>query len=251
MKLLTLTPEAEAYATAAIAVLSVSCAALAGHLHRLIGAGAASFLPLYAGLMAAVAVGALAVVEVPAITDQDWTTALLAAPVGLTAAALAVVGETFVRRRVASAPRVGLRRPLAHAVRDADPASLVRPDRGARDGRTALLVMLVLVGALEEVLFRGVVLDLALAIPWTPVAVVALLASLVAFAASHVALGRTEMVAKLPLGAATLAAALLLGSVAPAIVAHVAFNLRAWAARAPAQAERPAARPTAGLQPWT
>jgi hypothetical protein len=253
MTLLTPTPEVQTYATAAVAVLSVSCAALAGHLHRLLGGGAGSFLPLYSGLMVAVTVGALLVLHLPTITEQDWTAAALTAPVGLAAAGVAIAGEAFVRRRTVGSRRAAIRRPWTHAPgRAANPASLVRPDRAGGDSRTTLMLLLAAVAALEELLFRGVVVDLARAIPWTPVAIAALLASLVAFAASHVALGWAEMLAKLPLGAAALGAVLLLGSVAPAIVAHVLFNLRAWAAAAPAprRPDTPAARATAGLRPW-
>jgi membrane protease YdiL (CAAX protease family) len=90
--------------------------------------------------------------------------------------------------------------------------------------------LLVSAAALEEVLFRGVLVELSLSLRSPALTATCLLASLLAFALTHVALGWAEVFAKLPLGALALISVLLLPSVVPAILAHVLFNLHAWRA---------------------
>jgi membrane protease YdiL (CAAX protease family) len=84
--------------------------------------------------------------------------------------------------------------------------------------RTVLVVAVA-----EEAFYRGVLLQAALLAPaWLVPALVA--GSIVLFALAHVAFGWTHVVSKAPLGVLTAGAVLALGTLLPALIAHVWFN---------------------------
>ncbi|HVE77688.1 MAG TPA: CPBP family intramembrane glutamic endopeptidase [Gemmatimonadaceae bacterium] len=252
MKRLILTPEAELYATAVVAVYSLSCASLAGYLHaRRPGARPATFLPIYVTVMGLAAGLAVVVLELPSVTRASWTTLGLSLPVGVAAGALAGWAGSALKRlgrrwsqRSSRATWEGHRSPgpmspagYGLTSLGAPPAvTTVMPDRympgGAPVSRRRVLGLWLLAGTLEEVLFRGVLVELISRLPVAALIGPCLVASVAAFALSHVALGWPEVLDKLPLGAITLAIALLTQSVAPAVVAHVFFNVRVWQAGA-------------------
>lgn len=93
-----------------------------------------------------------------------------------------------------------------------------------------MLALLVAVAALEEVLFRGVLVDLCLALRRPAVVSICLAGTVAVFALSHVHWGWSEVLAKAGLGTLALLSVMSLETVAPAVVAHVVFNTSAWLA---------------------
>lgn len=255
MKLLTLTPEVWVYAVAILVVYSLSCGALTDYLQvRCLGFRRDVYLPLYVGVQAVVAGCALLVLDLPRITQCSWRTAGLALPVGIAAGAVAWWGDAAVKRLLRKRQgRSPQRRRVRTWLQEGDGAGWLRsvqrefkvrrPDHfrltGGPGPRYAGLGWLLLAGMLEEVLFRGVLVDLVLSL-YSPVWIVlCLLATVVVFALSHLSLGYYEVFAKLPLGLVTLLVALLMHSVLPAIIAHGYFNFWAWHGLSQAAAAAP------------
>ena len=98
---------------------------------------------------------------------------------------------------------------------------------GAVDPREFPLRTVITVAIAEELFFRGVLLQAALLAGWWagPLLVVG---TVLLFSLGHLAFGWAHVIAKAPLGALTASAVLLLGSIVPALVAHVWFNLSVW-----------------------
>ncbi len=96
------------------------------------------------------------------------------------------------------------------------------------DPRQFPLPTVVAVAVLEEGFFRGVLLRTAL-LPQSPLVTAVLVGlTLLAFSAVHVFFGWEHVLAKTPLGIAAIASVLALGSLLPAVVAHVWFNVSVW-----------------------
>lgn len=89
------------------------------------------------------------------------------------------------------------------------------------------LINLVLIAGGEELLYRGILLNLCVAknhmLNWWGVIAIVLFFSL-----SHIAFGLTQVIAKLPLSILTTAATVLSGSLLCAINIHVVFNMLYW-----------------------
>jgi hypothetical protein len=98
-------------------------------------------------------------------------------------------------------------------------------ERGRAAIRIEGLVQLATIGALEELDYRGALVGACFLVPSTALRTAALAASVAAFALSHIWFGWPHVAAKVPLGVLTMAAALVAGSVVPAVVAHVVFNV--------------------------
>lgn len=235
MKLLTLTPEHEAYLVALVTVAALACApgaALVCVLWRTrLRPG---FLTVYSGLLTAVAALGVATLTLPSVTqgsaDALVSSALLGLPAGVCASSCDEWIRRALRRRTRrAASERGLRTrssvPLLASVSRVPPpgAGTAAPDVGGP------LALLLLIAGLEELLFRGILVDLALHLSFV-VAAVCIAASVVVFAASHVYWGLEEFVAKLPLGLAALAVSLPFRAVVGAVVAHMVFNARSWLA---------------------
>jgi membrane protease YdiL (CAAX protease family) len=90
------------------------------------------------------------------------------------------------------------------------------------------LTYLLAAAVLEEVLFRGVAVELALSLSPALFRIAAIVISLICFAISHSALGAADITAKFSLGGLTLALTLTSGSLLPAIAAHGIFNGLTW-----------------------
>ncbi|WP_167756569.1 CPBP family intramembrane glutamic endopeptidase [Amycolatopsis sp. CFH S0740] len=84
------------------------------------------------------------------------------------------------------------------------------------------------VAALEELVFRGVLVQAALLLPGIGWQAVAIAAGTVIFALSHVFFGWSQVLAKLPLSAVAILQTLLTGSVCGAIATHGIFNFYVW-----------------------
>jgi hypothetical protein len=106
-------------------------------------------------------------------------------------------------------------------------AKNVTSRHSGRPAPTRLLLLLASAG-LEELAFRGFMLQFFLFVR-PLVAQTALVGALVPiFALTHLWFGWTQVVAKLPLGTLTLGVALCSGSLTPAILTHLTFNLLIW-----------------------
>jgi hypothetical protein len=214
MTLLTLTPDLRAYVVAAVAVYSLACAPTAALVQSLLPSRRRpSFLPVYVATLLAVAAVAAAALRLPGLRWSSWT--IVALLVGLVAGEAAVRADAAIRRSLTRRTR------YAPAMRPA----VAAPPTAAH----AALALLLAVAVLEEVLYRGVLVDLSLELP-VAAAVACIAATVIAFAAAHVYWGWIEMLAKLPLGLAALLASLPFRVVLGAIAAHLVFNLRVWLA---------------------
>lgn len=107
------------------------------------------------------------------------------------------------------------------------PARATARTAGIIDSREFPLGTVLAVAVVEELFYRGVLLQAALLVAsWAvPVLVVG---TVVLFALSHVAFGWSHVLAKAPLGALTAGGVLLLGSILPALIAHAWFNGSVW-----------------------
>jgi membrane protease YdiL (CAAX protease family) len=213
MTLLTLTPDLRAYVVAAVAVYSLACAPTAALVQSLWPRRRPPFLPVYVATLLAVAAVAAAALRLPGLRWSSWP--IVAVLVGLGAGEAAVRADAAIRRSLTRRTR------YTPAMRPA----VAAPPTAAH----ATLALLLAVALLEEVLYRGVLVDLSLELP-VAAAAACIAATVIAFAAAHVYWGWIEMVAKLPLGLAALLASLPFRVVLGAIAAHVLFNTRAWLA---------------------
>ncbi|MFZ1218238.1 MAG: CPBP family intramembrane glutamic endopeptidase [Chthoniobacterales bacterium] len=172
---------------------------------------------------------ALFLLGVPTVewpSPQGLALALAGAPVACWAA---LRGESVITRVLLRSHCSEVTRKLPVGV------ELVRPDLPGTSptGGTAVLVWLLLVGAGEEMLFRGVLISVARLAPGGPTMHGALIAaSIVAFALSHAQLGFGEALRKMPLSIACFLAYLLSGTLLAPIAAHAGYNTYMWRARA-------------------
>lgn len=258
MRLLTLTPEAKLYAVAAVVLCSLSCGELASYSRmRFAPSREGVFLPFYVATMILVSAFAMLVLDLPGLAWPSWSIFFLSLPLGIAAGAVAWQSELVVKRhllrksllvprrqlgtrshrsvRAVSSPttygsRASRREAWSEHPRPKEllsrPDSLAAPQ--APSQRYYALALLLLAGVFEEVLFRGVLVDLSLDLQSTPLVVACLTVTVLVFALQHLRLGHGEVLAKLPLGMVTLLITLLTRSIVPAIVAHLFFNLRAW-----------------------
>ena len=218
MTLLTLTPDQRAYVVAAVVVYSLACAPTAALVQSVWPARERPpFLPVYVATLLGVAAVAGALLRLPSLRWSSWTVVSLL--VGLAAGEAAFRGDAAIRRALRYRKRNATR------IRLAPPPAVAAPPAGVR----GTLLLLLAVAALEEILYRGVLVDLSLELP-AAAAAGCITATVVAFAAGHVYWGWIEMVAKLPLGLAALVASLPFRVVLGAIAAHVLFNTRSWLA---------------------
>lgn len=220
---------------AVVAVLCVSSGSLAGLLHqRFFSDRSEAFLVVHVTVMAAVFGIALVAVELPRVTDAPWPRALAGLPVGVACGIAAVPTELLIKRRARSRRRFVTRPNLSPGRAGpfrSDVGSLVPREVTAPPRRLpAILGLLVLAGTLEEVLFRGVAVDLALDLPSRALGAACVVAVTACFALSHLPLGWADVVAKLPLGLLALAVTFAFGSIIPAAAAHVVFNIAMWRA---------------------
>jgi hypothetical protein len=217
MRALIPTLEWQVYAIAVVAVYTLGSASLAAHWVN--GPGGAAlgrrFLVTHSAVMLGTVALAADAIGLPVILPPALPAALGWTLLGGAAGHLAFVGNELALRH----PIRGWRFP-GIAITAVDPKAVVTP------------LLLTLVAALEEVLFRGCLVILAFRLPSAALVAAALALSVLAFAATHIHAGLAEALGKLPLGALTLALSLLSGTIWPPIVAHVYFNALATPAAA-------------------
>ena len=252
----TLIPEADSYGVAILVVLGLGSSALAADLRaRWFGGTRVKIFHVYAAVLAFTGLWGLLVLETSRLLGTSALAWGLSLPVGLAAAAVARWGDRailrFLKRRsllrhrrhdrsrpaVASAGRSGPRPTRVTSVpfagQPAQRRELSQHRVGQRFERAftqhdAGVWPFVFAAALEEVVYRGFLVGVCFLLPGTALIALALAGTVVAFALTHVWFGWEHVAAKGPLGAATLVAALVLGTVLPAVVAHVAFNVGVW-----------------------
>jgi membrane protease YdiL (CAAX protease family) len=236
MKLLTPTPDGQAYLIALVAVSALACAPVA-ELVRTVWPTRPRppFVPVYVGILAAVAVLAVATLNLPSLTQSSPAALVGSLLVGLPAGFAASWCDRSVRRVIWESRRRaeavdGTRpRPLVPLGAAAPQLSLPMSETDTGEFRPSSLGALVAVAALEEVLFRGVLIDLSRELS-PEFAAICIAASLLVFAGSHVYWGWEEVIAKLPLGVAALVVSLPFRAVIGAVAAHAVFNAQSWLA---------------------
>lgn len=216
-------PEAGSYGLAILLVYGLSSYSLAGELHqRWLARRGVRPVPVYCGVLAFVVAWGALLLDVRGLAGDDPIGWLAALPAGVAAGAIAGWADRAILRGHA---RRLLRRGRSPAVRS---------DRGI--GRPSFrrdefpLWAAIAVAALEELVYRGMLVRASLLVDPGGLAALALVGTVVAFGLSHVWFGWAQVRAKLPLGALALAVTLATGTVLAAIVAHVVFNVRVWRA---------------------
>jgi membrane protease YdiL (CAAX protease family) len=199
-------PEATSYGVAVLAVTGVGASGIAEMF------GGLRFAHAYGLVLALVALWGGFVFEPGAILGRPRTWPL-AVVVGLVLGAVAARADLAVVRR-------SLRR------RRSGGAVFTAGSGTVADAYGFGLSSLVLIAGLEEVIYRGWLLQACRLVPSTLLSAVAVGASLLAFSLVHLRFGWTHVLAKTPLGTLALAGVLVTGSVVAAIVAHVEFNVR-------------------------
>jgi membrane protease YdiL (CAAX protease family) len=247
------TPELHSFATAIVALYASTSGSFAGYLCAR-WLQATSFLLVYVVVMGLVLCIALWSLRLGFVTEHSISASIWGAPTGVTAGVAAVWGDRMVKRYV------WRRRPGHRRVRRSSqtraqvgpgslrplpiPESFALAPTGRRPTASPirrvstltaplrLLALLVSAAVLEETLFRGVLVELALGVhPW-PVAAISVAVTAALFALMHIPFGLVEVLSKLPLSILALATVLALGTVVPAMLAHVLFNVWMWRAAA-------------------
>jgi Type II CAAX prenyl endopeptidase Rce1-like len=188
---------------------------LAGDLHhRLLGARGVHPVHVLTAVMAAVCAWGFTLFTPAELFGAPAWAWVAAVPVGLALG----VAATRLDRAVLRRSRRRSRRAGAQRGSSAGPPL---------DPRAFPLWGDVSVGALEELIYRGFLVQAALLLA-APYAAPVLAATAAAYALSHIWFGWRHVAAKLPLSLLALGSTLALGTVLPALVAHVYFNARVW-----------------------
>jgi hypothetical protein len=247
------TPDVRAYGLALLVVYSLGSINLAAMVHRrwFFSTGV-RFLDIYSAAMVLPCLWGIALLGLGAVFGTSGLGWALCVPVGLAAGTLAAWADRRVvrtaKRRSAARQSPGLNRSAAAQLGvesqslqwrgfvskiDSRKRRVLGFDRGQRTygmadlQREFRLPSVVAVAIMQETIYRGVMVRVSFLLPHTTARILALVGLVVAFALVHMWFGWVQVLAKLPLSALTMAAALALGTVAPAIVAHVLFNIEA------------------------
>lgn len=223
------TPDAAVFLAAAVVSATAGATALAEHLRTRLAPGRPeAFYALYALVLWTTAAAALATMELE-LLPSDPVRVGAGAAAGIAVAAAAVACDSYAYRLRS---RVRLRN-LARASGPRDAArgaSAVQPPSPLGGGRLPGPLGLTAIAVGEEILFRGALVDLSLALPG-PLAAACLAGGVAVFALVHAQGGWIEVLAKAPLGALALAGVLATGTVVAPVTGHVLFNLWMWRAR--------------------
>lgn len=256
----TLIPDTQSYATAALAVAAPSSIALASHIHvRWLDHRGVRTIPVHTAVLAVVAAFGVVLLGGGVLAQGGGLGLIAALPLGAVLGLAVIhldtrISRMILRRRAAGAgvaarpapPVRGVRVRSAGltASRERGPTSVStsrrgtaptagaprqawRPNRRDTDLRIGLGWLLA-VAVLEELVFRGVLVRLALLPPSTALRIAALAGGVLAFAFSHVFFGWGQALAKLPLAVLSVLAVLLTGNVLAAVIGHAVFNGHVW-----------------------
>jgi hypothetical protein len=250
-------PEANSYGIALLIVYSLSCFSIAGQIHsRWLAALGVHFASVYSAVMSfTVALGFL-LIDPNRIFGCSAITWIISVPIGLVAGLMACWCDRRIlrhlsRRRLMQVKsgeggRLGYNwrtqpasnlfgrfeyAPVASSLVGKRRSRFLKTEQDLRSFSEIQQIgvsSLVIIAVLEEMIFRGFLLNLCFALPTTYLITIAVFGTILFFSLSHIHFGWPHVLAKLPLGVLTTITALWSGAVLPAIVAHVVFNFRAW-----------------------
>ncbi|MBV9786969.1 MAG: CPBP family intramembrane metalloprotease [Chloroflexi bacterium] len=251
----TLTHEMRAYELAILVVLSLCSFSLAAEMHgRWLAVRGIKIQAVYCGVLSFVCLWALLVIHPRQILGGSGLALALSVPAGLV---LGAVAGRIDRAVIRHSNRQHLRQTYkATLSRQADlrarrPTQPLRPRVTPAvalvDGRRTLglqriqqnawqpqsghefgLWGVITVAVLEELIYRGFLVAVCFLLPGPLLIGLALAGTVAVFALSHIWFGWVHVVAKLPLGIVALLAVLTLGTVLPAVIGHVFFNVKVW-----------------------
>jgi hypothetical protein len=205
MSILTLTPDQYAYLTAIVIVLTVGSTSLAQKIgDALAGRCRLPIIAIHLIILAMLSSTAIYLWGMPRLLPGSPGTLATYVALGFLLGLVAVSLDRFILGRIPGAAYV---------------------KRSLRRSVVALLVSAT-VAFLEEIMFRGYLLDLCFVAQYNIMIGIGVATSTVAFAITHAYAGPTQVLAKLALSLITLISTLLSGFTITAIVIHVIFNLR-------------------------
>ncbi|HMJ97062.1 MAG TPA: CPBP family intramembrane glutamic endopeptidase [Thermoleophilaceae bacterium] len=242
-------PDAHAYSLAIVVVYGLSTFSLTAQAYsRWLTSRRISFPFVYCVVLAVVVAYGVSVVGVDAFGSAPSAVWVVGAATGLAGGLGAkrfdqLILRTLERRHAASGqhvrgtargrvadryPRtetVGLDQAVAPRRRPSGVWRIQRKRRAVLAGWSWGFASSSVVAALEEMLHRGVLLETARLLPGQLLFATACAGLVLVFALTHIWFGLRQVAAKLPLGVVALVLVLIYGTIVPAVVAHVVFNL--------------------------
>lgn len=214
------------YQTLIGVLLALGAFSVAHQLQRL-GKRRAGFFRIHLGVLIFAAVWGLVFLSSGLLRPPSVSAAAASLPVGLAVGYAALRIDRAVLWRLRTRSRW---RSRAAALPDAPrlPGIAARSSNANSTDAPPELLPWIGIAILEEVLYRGILTDLALSLPGWPLAAAALLAVALVFALSHINFGLEHVAAKAPLGVLAALSVLMLGTVWPAVIGHVLFNGGIW-----------------------
>lgn len=242
-----LIPEAASYGIAILVLYSLASFSLAAQIHaRWLAPKRVSFILTHCLVMAGIVAWGLLIFEPSVIFGRSPTVWALSVPLGVVAGAVSLWGDRLIvlrllrREALRAGPRfsaVATESPRQRRdVPEAGPPTRrktigvprLQQELRPADERRFGFMPLVLAAALEELVYRGLLVQTCFLLPNRFWVAVGLAATTMFFSLSHLPFGWPQVFAKFPLGVCTTALAVALGSVTPAIVAHLVFNIKIW-----------------------
>jgi Type II CAAX prenyl endopeptidase Rce1-like len=247
-----LIPDANSYGLALLVLYSLSSIALASQLfRRLFAARGMRVLDVYSAVMFLPCLWGMVLFSPEALLGARGLACALGVPVGLAAGAAATwsdrrliraLNRNSVAQRKPSKDRSvvgmsGIESQTLHwqstaSTIDRAPRRILGVNRSQWRYNPVLvqrefgLRTVITVAVVEELVYRGVMVQACFLLPGRGWAAVALVGLVAAFALAHIWFGWEQVLAKLPLSAVAMASVLALGTVVPAVIAHVFFNLK-------------------------
>lgn len=260
MRAHTLIPEANSYGIALLIVYSVSCFSIAEQIHsRWLAALGVNFASAYSGVMGFTVVLGFLLIDPKRIFGCSAIMWIFSVPIGLATGLLACWCDRKILRHLSRRRFVRVKPngggglgysgrsqpasklfggfeyiPVAGRLVGKRRSGLLKAEQDLRSFseirqvEVSSFVIVTIVAVLEEMIFRGFLLNLCFALETRYLITIAVLGTILFFALSHIHFGWPHVLAKFPLGVLTTIIALSSGTVLPAIVAHVMFNFRAW-----------------------
>jgi hypothetical protein len=241
MMVLTLMPEAESYGIAVLVLNGISASSLAVLLHRWWAADRGiRYSHVYMFVMLIIVLWGGLILDSHSLigAPHSW---LLGIVLGGVSGLLATQADQAIRRfadrryQEPSTFRAGRRGAHQESRRWGTinrNGTTYGPNLQALDDQVKhygfTLWQLIAVATLEEMIYRGWLLEVCRLLPSGALSGTAVTATLLAFSLLHLPFGWSHVVGKTPLGVLALISVLISGSVMAGIVAHVCFNVQVW-----------------------
>lgn len=218
------------YLTAILVLNALGAPGVAAMMHRTWAARRGVRYPyLYAGVLGLVALWGAGFLDTRTLVGEPsgWWAAI---PVGFAAGHAATCADRaivllLIRRSGLIGQTYHLAAPVVRQGTYVSPATTSQPDDWGG------LPLLVTVAVLEEIVFRGWLLQLARDLPPGPWQIAFLALTIAGFALLHIRFGWEHVLSKIPLGVISLVTVSVTGSVLPGVVTHVWFNIQVWRER--------------------